>query len=51
MGVKLEKKTLGSSLLELCQQLGGYFPACGEFTVFLHIVKTIFVRNYNPIGI
>lgn len=29
-GCEAGKETLGSSLLELCQQLEGYFPAYGK---------------------
>lgn len=45
------EETPGSSLLELSQQLEGYFPASGDASAFLRFVKSIFVRNYNPITI
>lgn len=38
-GCEAREETPGSSLLELCQQFQGYFPAYGHASAFLRFVK------------
>lgn len=50
-GCVVREETTGSSLLKLRQVLVVIFQNMLKFTVFLHVVKTIFVRKCNPMGI
>lgn len=49
-GCEAGEETTGSSLLELRQVLVAIFRNMLKFTVFPHVVKTIFVRKCNPMG-